>query len=210
MPVFSVPENLAFDSYSALVAGINDWLDRSDLTGVAQQMIALCEARLQRELSPLFQEVSTTIIATNGVGVLPTDTGMVRRVFYTGQFRNRALPQVSAAAALDIPISYTEPYAYSLEAGNINLWPAKTFTVGLLYLPLLARLSAANPNSTLLSQHPDVYFFGSLMFAHGYEANDRRAATFKALWDEAIQSAKVFFTKQKFGGPLVPRVAFVP
>ena len=52
MPVFDVPANYAFDTYDELAAAINDWLDRSDLTGTAQQMIALCEARLRRELVP--------------------------------------------------------------------------------------------------------------------------------------------------------------
>jgi hypothetical protein len=105
---------------------------------------------------------------------------------------------------------YTEPLAYTIEAGNLRLWPSGDFTVSILYQPTLPQLSEASPTNTLLDKHPDLYFFGALMFATGYLANDERAAMFKALWDEAIESAKQYFTRQRFGGPLVPRVAFVP
>jgi hypothetical protein len=49
-----------------------------------------------------------------------------------------------------------------------------------------------------------------MLFAEGYVANDSRAALFKGLWDETLASVQNYFTRQKFGGPLVPRVAFVP
>ena len=209
MPVFNVPDNYAFDNYTKLVAAINDWLDRSDLTGVAQQMISLAEARMNRELSPLFRETSASLVTVAGFAALPANTGQVRRVTYAGAAL-RSLPQLSAVEAVNIPITYVEPYAYTLEQGGIMLWPQGAFTISVLYVPLLANLTAANPSNDLLSLHPDLYFFGTLFWGEVYEADDPRAARVKALWDEALQSAKVFFTKQKFGGPLVPRVGFVP
>ena len=207
MPAIAVPANLAFDSYSELVAAINDWMDRNDLTGVASQMIALCEARLRRELVPYFSEKSASIVtATSGIGGLPADYGTANRVVY-GTY---ALPNVSAGGGLQVGTGRTTPCAYSFEAGGIKVWPAVAATVTLLYQPALEQLSAASPSTTLLSLHPDLYFFGSLMFANGYVANDQRAGTFKALWDEAIAECKTYLTRQRFGHQMTPRVSFVP
>jgi hypothetical protein len=205
MPAFDVPANLAFDNYGELIAGINDWLDRSDLTGSAPTMIALAEARLRRELAPFFVETSATVTVTAGVGAFPDDFGTITLVSCDGQ----GLTQVSPFAALDIPAS-TVASAYTVEASGIRVWPAGDFTVTLLYKPTLPQLTETTPTNNLLSAHPDLYFFGAMMFAEGYVANDPRASLFKGLWDEAIAEAKVYLTRQSFGGPMVPRLGFVP
>lgn len=206
MTAFVVPANLAFDSYSELVAAINDWLDRADLTGVAQQMIALCEARLRRLLVPYFSETSATIVTdASGVGGLPSDYGTANRVRYS----TYTLPNVSSVAGANIGPG-TSPVAYSIEGGSLKLWPEGAYTVTLLYQPLLPQLSDGSPTNDLLSAHPDMYFFGSLMFANGYLANDQRAALFKSLWDEAIDECKRYLTRQRQGCEMTPRLGFVP
>lgn len=207
MTAINVPANLAFDTYDELVAAINDWLDRSDLTGVAQQMIALAESRMRRVLVPYFSQASVSIVtASTGLGALPADFGTANRVLYG----NYTLPNISAAGAGTIDTSLTTPSVYSIERAQIKLWPAVVATVTLLYQPLLPQLTATAPTNDLLALHPDLYFFGSLMFANGYVANDSRAGTFKALWDEAIEEAKAYFTRQHFSNEMTPRVQFVP
>ncbi|MGL5734742.1 MAG: phage adaptor protein, partial [Beijerinckiaceae bacterium] len=76
MPAFDVPANRAFDDYNGLVDAINDWLDRSDLEGVAQQMIALAESNMRRELQPFFLETSASVTTVDGIGAFPTDYGI--------------------------------------------------------------------------------------------------------------------------------------
>jgi hypothetical protein len=206
MPAFDIPANLAFDNYTDLITAIEDWMNRSDLSGSVQAMVALAEARMRRELVPYFGELSTSIACTDGVGGLPADYGTARRLVYD----TRALDNVSATGGTNIPDSLSEPYGYSIEAGSLKLWPAVDATVTLLYQPTIPFLSEEAPTNNILSAHPDLYFFGTMLFAEGYVANDSRAGLFKGLWDEAIDSAKQYFTRQKFGGPMVPRVGFVP
>lgn len=193
---FDVPANLAFDSYDALIAAINDWLDRSDLTGAAPSMIALCEARLRRELQGLDIEASAPVTVTDGAGPLPADCDFIRLVTYNGQPLDECSPEV----ARQFPAG-TVPVAYSLEAGRLRVWPQWSGTVDLLYQSKLVPLSAANASNTILLGHPDLYFFGSLMFAEGYLANDRRVALFKTLWDEAIRSLQRFYLRQRRDRP---------
>lgn len=189
---FSVPENLAFESYGELITVINDWMDRSDLTGSAPSMIALCEARLRRELSPLVFEESTSVTVTSGSGALPSDFDAMRAVFYD----TTPLDEVAPEIGRQLPEGST-PQAYSLEANALRIWPNWSGTVTLLYQAKLTSLSEGNPTNQVLLQHPDVYFFGAMMFAEGYLANDSRAALFKAMWDEAIESLKQFYSRQR-------------
>lgn len=206
MPAFSVPANLAFDSYGDLKTAIEDWMNRSDLTGSVQAMIALAEARMRRELTPYFLEASSSVTSVDGLASLPADFGTPTRVMYGAN----TLPQYAVGSVSAVNPSYSEPLAYSIEQGKIRLWPNGNFTVSLLYQPKLTELSDANPTNSLLDSHPDIYFFGAMMFAEGYVANDERAATFKALFDQGLEEVKAYCIRQKFSGPLVPRVAFVP
>lgn len=214
MPAFYVPGNYAFDNYADLVAAIADWMNRGDLSGAVGSMVALAEARMRRELTPYFGEASATIVCTAGLGALPSDYGTARRVVYG----TRPLDNVSSVAGLNVSnyvwsgqtFVATEPYAYSIEGGGLRVWPGIDTTVTMLYDQSIPALSSDTPYNAILTAHPDLYFHGAMMFAEGYVANDRRAALFKSLFDEALQSCKVYFTRQKFGSPLVPRVGFVP
>lgn len=202
MPAFVVPANYAFETYDDLVAAINDWLDRSDLTGVAGQMIALAEARIRRGVAGYFDEAATSIACTAGVGTLPADFGMARSVVYNG----RVLPQYSFSVGSGIPEG-SIPQAWSIEAGNLHLWPETSATVTLLYQPSLVALTETTQTNSILDRHPDLYFYGSLMFANGYLANDERAGTFKSLFDEALAEVREYLNRQRFGAPLVPRLS---
>lgn len=192
MTAFFVPGNFAFDTYDELVAAINDWLDRSDLDGVAQQMVALCEARLRREVQALAMETSEDVDIIDGEGDLPSDCDIVRLVTYDGG----ELQQVAPAYGRKFPEGEA-PRGFSLEAGKIKVWPIVDGTVTVLYHPKLVSLSSDVQTNWLLDQHPDAYFYGSLLFAHGYVSNDERAQTFKNLWDEAIAEIKRFIGRQR-------------
>ena len=192
MTAFSVPANLAFDSYSELIAAINDWLDRSDLTGSAPSMIALCEARLRRELQGLDMEGTASAVISDGAGVLPVDCDFVRFVTYNGTPLDECSPEIGRQRAAG-----TVPASYSLEAGGIRVWPAWSGAIDLVYQAKLTPLSDNNSSNPVLLEHPDLYFFGSMMFAEGYLANDSRLGLFKGLWDEAIGSLQRFYRRQR-------------
>lgn len=204
MTIFAVPTNLAFETYGELIDAINDWMDRSDLTGSAPSMIALCEARLRRELASLPFETSAGVNVTNGDAGLPTDYDFMRSVFVAG----KPLDEVSPEYGRQIS-SGDQARAYSIEANRLRIWPEWTGAVTLLYQAKMSPLSDANQSNTILLEHPDVYFFGSMMFAEGYLANDSRAAMFKAMWDESLASLKRFYVRQRRDRPRLRNQAVI-
>lgn len=205
MTAFAVPANLAFDTYDALIAAINDWLDRNDLDGVAPQMIALAEDEISIEIEPLLDETDATITVASGAGGLPSDFGTGRGVFYDG----RALPQVSLMKGRSYADG-TEPYAFTLERAGIRLWPACDANVQLVYRPALARLGVNNSTNEILSRFPSLYFYGAMVFAHGYIVDDERANRFRALFDMMLEKVRQYYLRQRHTGPLVPNMNAIP
>lgn len=202
MTAFGVPANLAFDTYGELTAAIADWMNRSDLSGSVNGMIALAESRIRRRLDPLFNEATITLTtAADGGGTLPSNHGTINRVIYD----TATLPRWSGYSVSDIGPG-TVPLAYTLDANQIRLWPACAVDVTLFYQPDFPSLSPEAPSNELLSNHPDLYFFGAMLFAEGYVANDARAALFKDLFDEALNDTEAYMTRQKYSGPLAPRI----
>lgn len=207
MTAFAISANEAFDDYDGLVAAINDWLDRADLDGVAGQMIALAEDEMRLELEPLFLEASTSLTTNeSGFATLPSDTKRVKRVYYDGC----VVPQRSVTAVENMPTDVSRPWSYTIEKGSIRIWPAAAHTVSVLYTTLLPRLTQANPSNNLLDLFPSLYFYGSMVFAHGYVVDDKRAARFRSMFDMQLAKVKRFYQDQREGGPMVARVPFVP
>jgi hypothetical protein len=202
MPAFYVPANYAFDTYSALSAGIADWMDRSDLTGAIPGMIALAEARIRRTVEPLLSEQAADITFAAGAGALPSDCSMPVTLRYAGR---RRLDQAPLSAALDYA-NNGEPEAFTLERGGIYVWPAVDCVATLIYRPLLTPLSEANPSNWLLQTAPDLYFTGSMLYAEGYTANDSRAVTFAGMFDSILSNVVEHLNRQATSGPLVPRL----
>ena len=192
MTAFAVPENLALESYDELIRTINEWMDRNDLDGSAPAMIALCEATLRRELASIAFEATAGLNVQNGKVGLPTDYDFMRSVLYEGTPLDEVSPEIGRQFQ-----EGTTPRAYSVEANQICVWPSYTGALTALYQTKLTPLTQANQSNTILLQHPDVYFFGALMFAEGFVANDSRAALFKALWDEAILGVKRYLKRQR-------------
>jgi hypothetical protein len=210
MTTFSVPANLAFDTYAELQAVIADWMDRSDLTGSIPSMIALAEARLRRVLHPLFQDQSIAITTVGGVADLPATFGQILTVRFPYGAGFKTLDQVTEYDA-DLRPSGPLPFGFSLEAAKFHVWPATadaTFSVN--YRPQIPFLSAANQSNLILANHPDVYFFGAMLFAEGYVANDSRAALFKNMFEGMLEDTRQWLIRQRYAGPLVPRLEVYP
>lgn len=206
MTAFAIQANLAFDNYDELIAAVNSWLDRSDLTDVAPQFIALAEDEMRIKLEPVFAETSTSLATdSTGFATLPSDCKRVSRIIID----NRVVPAWGAQSP-DYEHLGSTARGFTLERGGVRVWPGGEYTATVLYQPLLERLSNANPTNNLLDLFPSLYFYGAMVFAHGYVEDDQRAASFRGLFDNMMEEVRQYYLRQRHSGPLTPRVACIP
>jgi hypothetical protein len=193
-------------TYSGLVASVQSWLNRSDLTAKVPDFIALLEARLNRELRVPDMEEVTTLVLTDGAVDLPTDFLEARHLYINGATDYDLTPKpLSVFRSLYPTMTGCHPTIYAVADGQITVAPSSDDTLTLHYYQKLNPLSADNETNWLIVSHPDVYLWGALVMAEAFLWDDERVPGWKSLWDEAIGSLEKHGTKKRNGGgPLHP------
>ena len=80
-----------------------------------------------------------------------------------------------------------KPKAYSIIGNNIQLRPLpdSVYEIEILYYKYFTPLSDSNTTNDMLTNHPDVYLYGSLVEAEPYLQNDKRIQTWASFYDRA-------------------------
>lgn len=196
---------MSLTNYADLQASVATWLQRSDLTATIPDFITLFEACANRRLRVRQQETTAELTPTSGTMALPTDYLSWRRLTWTGD-PSRDLQYVEPSwmqstfpnNAVDLPSVFT------IEGGNIIQRPvdATNTVLEFVYLAKIPPLSIG-PN-WLMTEHPDLYLFGTLVEAQAYAVNADTAVLWKARRDELFQEIETLSGKTR--GPSAVRV----
>ena len=198
----SVPTDIG--NYSGLIATIVDTLKDDSLEERVPDFIALAEARFNRLLYPLNDETTATLTLAAGdtSDPLPTDFKKPRSLYYAND-PSTVLKQLSPddfnAKYLDATSG--KPEAYCIEGANVRIGPEAdaAYTLTLSYVRGLQGLSQSNQTNWLIENHPDLYFFGALMYAELDGWNDERAHDFDGAVDRIIGEIKFWDAQRRRG-----------
>lgn len=193
-----------FGDWSGLQMSIAAYLERDDLSDRIPDFIALAEARFRREITRTEQETTVTL-----PGALPADCDSVRAI-YLSDTPTATLEQVSPA---ELRSRYSgpdtgRPLVFALIADQIILGPVSSasYTAFLTYSRKIPALSSTVTTNWLLTDHPDLYLFGSLLHAEFYGWNDDRLPIIKSAVDESIAEINDAGNRRRYGGgPIVAR-----
>lgn len=83
--------------------------------------------------------------------------------------------------------------------------PDQAYVVTTDYVAALTTLSDTDVTNWLLTNHPDIYLYASLVESAPYLKDDERIAIWKAERDERLADLGVFRTRQRSGGA-APRI----
>lgn len=194
---------MALTNYTDLQAAIASWMVRTDMTPVIPDFITLFEATANRKLRVRQQETVATLTPVSGVAALPTDYLAWKRMTWSGD-TSRELDYVHPSmlkamyptAPSDIPRSWT------IEGSSIVVRPVDDTDLSFLYYAKIPAL-AAGPN-WLMTEHPDLYLFGSLVEAQAYNLDAEKAALWKARRDELFDEVEKLDGQTR--GPSAPRI----
>lgn len=197
---------MSLTSYNGLIASLEAWLNRTDLTALLPDFIALNEARLNRLLRVPAMEGTATYSNSTGTQALPVDYLAAREIKIDGLVANAMSPQ-----QLHEQYQYTSagtPVAYTITGTSLVLAPVpgSAVTITMDYYQRIPALTSVNTSNWLLTSYPDAYLYGTLAIAAAHLRDDENAANWKGAWDEVIAEIKLAGVKQRIpDGPLVQR-----
>jgi hypothetical protein len=195
---------MALTNYTDLQAAIATWLmGRTDLSVVIPDFITLFEATANRRLRVRQQETATAITPVSGVATLPTDYLAWKRLTWSGDV-NRELEYVHPAylKAVYPTAPAGLPSLFTIEGSSLLLRPVDDTAVNLLYWAKIPALSSGT--NWLMTAHPDLYLFGSLVEANAFIVDPEKAALWKLRRDELFDELEKLDGKTR--GPSAPRV----
>jgi|TARA_R110000796_G_scaffold49791_4_gene118408 hypothetical protein len=200
------------NNYGELQAAIASWLKRSELVNDIPGFISLAEDRFNRVIRTTEMETRSQANADNEYIGVPADFLQVRAIRFMGNI-NRLLRYYSPAELTAFKASGQtgNPTAYTVEDRQFKLFPAPTSSataaIEIDYLAKIPALSDTNTTNWLLTDHSDIYLFGSLVNAESFLYNDSRVPLWQARLDQAISELTVQEGKARVGAAaLMPTV----
>ena len=182
---------MPYTTYAELKAAIADRVHRTDLTSVIVDAVTMAEKRINHDLQLTDQEKETELTATIGSTALtlPSDFGSPIALYlttypprypvrfelpenmqeYTSNAPARAWTIDGAAIKTDSPadIAYTYDFRYSLEYDL-----------------------ATSETNALLTNYPDLYFYGALIEVYLHTHDHNNGVVAKTIYNEAMDMAK--------------------
>lgn len=192
---------MALTTYQQIQDSIRRYLwDRSDLSGVIPDWIAMCEARLNNDLRVSQMETSSSITLTSGSGSLPSDYLAFRRVL-TQDSPARDLQLAEPGWSAD---SYPNAAAgladfFTIEGSTIKTFPPSSANVTLYYYQKIPALAANTSGNWLTARSPAAYIYGSLLEGAPFLDDDSRAQTWGLLYRDAIDGLRKADTAGRYG-----------
>ena len=191
---------MSITTYATLQTAIGSWLGHSLFTTNIPDFIALFEAVANRRLRTRWQETSASVTMSSGAGSLPADFLAQRRVTWPGSTKVELEYVEPSWLQAAYPTNATgTPQTYTIEGSTIYVRPSDDTSLTLLYYAKVAALSDSATTNWLLTAHPDIYLFGSLVEAEMFGVNDERMPLWKARRDELFDEIIMLSNKSKVG-----------
>ena len=185
---------MALDTFANLNTSIANYLNRDDLTSYIPDFISLAEARHGRDLRLRIMESVATATATSGTNYLALPTNFL-------EFRYVALNTTPK-----IVLRYMSPFELTRNYGGTTSGepvymtligerlyfgptPDSNYSIEWAYYAKPTALSDSNTSNAILTNHPDLYLYASLLESAPFLMQDERLGTWAELYREAVKVA---------------------
>ena len=178
----------------------------------APDLIDLVEAQFNRDLKHRSMETTTDLTLTGGVQTVALPSDFIEARSAVLQTTPLVVMTFVTPTTLDTNFgsgSSGIPSEFAIIGNNMKVGqiPDSGYAVELTYYQQIPALSDSNTTNWLLTAHPDIYLYGSLLQAAPYMSDDERIPVWGAFYDRAVAGIKKDDTRAAFsGGPLTSRV----
>lgn len=189
-------------TYAGLCAKIADTLNRQDLAAIIPDFTVLATARLSRNLArmrhPKALTHDTSLVATGALTPAPSDfvapykLGVSNNPTYAPRLEFLSPDEVDALT----PVQLTGPIRYyTLVGANFEFIPRPSSVapanLDLWYFAALPGLDDTHTTNWLLSAHPDLYLYGSLVHSAPYLKDDARVQVWETMYQTILSEVEL-------------------
>lgn len=195
---------MAISTYSELQTAVGNWLHRSDLSTYIPDFIRLAEARLNRVLRTraMLNDLASTAL-TDGAVSLPTGFLAFKELRYDGSTTYTLEPR-PLEWLRNQPADSSYPLYFAVTGSQVVCWPTAGSIKGTYYKEIPAL--ASNSTNWLLTSHPDLYLFASLVESALYTQDDSRIPLWAEKASALIEQVQSSDNANSInGGPLTVR-----
>jgi len=205
---------MSLSTYSELQSSITNWLRRdgdTNLVATAPDLILLLEAQLNRDLRHRRMETNTTLTLSTSTDLVALPSDYIETKTLTVQ--TSPLTPMTFVSQSQLIQNHRDgstgiPTEYTIVGDNIKVGesPDSGYSVELVYFQQVPDL-ATNLTNWVLTHHPDIYLFGSLLQASPFLGDDERVPVWAAYYERAREGLKNDAARSSYsGGPLYSRV----
>jgi hypothetical protein len=189
---------------ATLATAVGNWIARADLTSRIQEFVQLAEAKLFRDLrTPEMITKDATFSITGEYVAVPTGF-LEARSFMLNSTPRRAITFMPDDTQADMYSTGTgDPIFFNVVGTNFRFAPvpSATQTATLTYYKAPATCSTGSTETNwLLTAHPDLYLYGTLIEASGYVQDDQAVARWAQGYALAIDQLKRQSARMQWGG----------
>jgi len=206
---------MAITNYSELQTSVTNWLSRTNdtnLIALFPDCITLAESKFNRVLRTRNMEASASLTPASGVCTLPTDYLELRRIYIDTDtpIELEYLPPEQFYVKFPILTnsSISPSRYYTIEGASIILSDqVTTNSVKILYYQKIPALTALNTTNWLLSNHPDIYLYATLLEAYDIIKNDQQSQKWNAKTIANIEQLMISDKHGKYAGSAMRVIA---
>lgn len=186
-----------------LETAITEWMHRSGLSGRADDFIKLAEAQFNRRIKPI--RVDDTLTGTVSSRTIDISAYSVIEVlgiwntYYTG-------PDIVVPIKPDGSFRYTDvngpPKCVAVDNDNDNLdfnCPLDTAYTFRMRSRQRFALTTSGSTNRLLTEHPDIYLSGCIVWGNIYTRNTPRVMEMRQMLEQFMYEANDYFAQSERG-----------
>jgi hypothetical protein len=202
---------MTISNYGDLKTAIADTLNRDDLTSVIPSFVSLAQAQFNRKIRSHRQITRGSLTIDAQFEALPADWLETIRITMDAN-PIRVLTQISmddlTRYRTAIDNTTDAPVYFAHNGTDIELFPtpSTSYTGEITYYAKVTALSADGDTNWLLTNHPDVYLYGSLVHTAPYLKDDARIALWSGLLAQGMSEIEDETAAARFGSPLRMRM----
>jgi len=195
---------MAISTGAELATAVTNWSARADLASRIPEFVALAEAKLNRMLRTPEMETKDAAFSIASEYVAVPVGFLAVRSFHL----NNATKDVLTYMDPDTQSQYYDatagvPKFFAIVGANFRFGPVPNTTslATLVYYTGLTTVSTGGAAvNWLLTAHPDVYLYGSLLEMAGYIQDDPRIQLWMRAYEIAVNQVKRHGARERWGG----------